>query len=960
MGIKCFECKKKNPLKKKEFNKNWYIVFSFLIPFVLMFLYYALENFSGFNKIVPDFVYEVLRNFGFSISKDEQQILVIDMWHQYFPFFKEMNEALKNGGSLLYQWNNGLGTSFLPIIAYYGASPLNLLSIIFPSNFLVEGMALLVITKIALASTFMFVYLKKTFDRNDMATLLFAVMYGMCSFNMGYSWCTMWLDVVMLLPLCILGFNRLVNEGKFLLYSIMLGLIMYSNYYIGFMVCVFIVCYYPVVYFSNPKNKGAKKFFGTTAEVVAFSALGCGLAAFMLVPTFLAMQNNSYMGSGFSATLSTYQTFIESLGNLLPGVHVTYRNGLPNIYCGFLTAILGITYFVNRKIATREKVLNGALLGFLLLSFNWNILNFVWHGFHFPNELPYRFSFLFSFVLITIAFKSFNNIQGISKKSIAGVATGIFAFILLLEAIKSEKFSYEVIYIAIASLVIYTLALYAYKKGKLKQWGSKLVIVIVAICEVAAVSFHSIAEVGSSSRDGYVATAKDVQSLLTTARGRSEGFYRIETAQKWTVNHPALYDYHGISEFSSVINTRLTDLARSLGVNAQKGANSMVYNHGTPVINALFNVKYIIGNNKRVAQDSHLDFVAESNGSTLYENKYPLSLGFMVKDSVYDYDVNGSSQRAVAQENLINLATGLDITLFKEIDSPEVSASNMTATYYGNGKITCSAPTNSKQPSTVSLEYVSDKDQDIYFGVTATGLSSIVISIGDGDEVKYPSQGRAAILAGGRAKAGDTIYIDINISAGKSGDIKSRVYGFDDDAWNKAYAALSKNMMTVTEYTDRTVSGTVTADEDGVLLTSIPYDKGWSVKVDGQKVDIKPFANALCAIPLTAGEHTIEFSFFTYGLTLGIIASIFCAGLLALIFFMSRKKTEKKEDGAKYDGTEISDCSTTEEQPVSLSETETAEEKLIEEDGQTEDLQPDESEQDEAIQQEEEPSDEKE
>ena len=451
-----------------------------------------------------------------------------------------------------------------------------------------------------------------------------------------------------------------------------------------------------------------------------------------------------------------------------------------------------------------------------------------------------------------------------------------------------------------------------------------------------------------------------MQSLLTTARGRSEGFYRIETAQNWTVNDPALYDYHGISEFSSVINTRLTDLARSLGVNAQKGANSMVYNHGTPVINALFNVKYIIGNNKRVAQDSHLDFVAESNGSTLYENKYPLSLGFMVKDSVYDYDVNGSSQRAVAQENLINLATGLDITLFKEIDSPEVSASNMTATYYGNGKITCSAPTNSKQPSTVSLEYVSDKDQDIYFGVTATGLSSIVISIGDGDEVKYTSQGRAAILAGGRAKAGDTIYIDINISAGKSGDIKSRVYGFDDDAWNKAYAALSKNMMTVTEYTDRTVSGTVTADEDGVLLTSIPYDKGWSVKVDGQKVDIKPFANALCAIPLTAGEHTIEFSFFTYGLTLGIIASIFCAGLLALIFFMSRKKTEEKEDGAKYGGTEISDCSTTEEQPVSLSETETAEEKLIEEDGQTEDLQPDESEQDEAIQQEEEPSDEKE
>ena len=332
----------------------------------------------------------------------------------------------------------------------------------------------------------------------------------------------------------------------------------------------------------------------------------------------------------------------------------------------------------------------------------------------------------------------------------------------------------------------------------------------------------------------------------------------------------------------------------------------------------------------------------------------------MVKNGIYDYDVNDSSQKVVAQENLINLATGLDVTLFKEIDSPEVSASNMTATYYGNGRITCSAPTNSKQPSTVSLEYVSDKDQDIYFGVTATGISSIVVAIGDGDEVKYPSQGRAAILAGGRAKAGETIYININLSAGKSGDIKSRVYGFDDDAWNKAYTELSKNMMSVTEYTDRTVSGTVKADEDGVLLTSIPYDKGWSVKVDGQKVDIKPFANALCAIPLTAGEHTIEFSFFTHGLTLGIIASIFCAGLLALIFFMSRKKPAKKNDEVKSDGAENSDCATAEEQPVNISETETAKEKSLEEDVRTESLQPDDSIRNKAIQQEEEPSGEQE
>lgn len=898
MGINIFGSKKKNPLKKKPFNKNWYIIFSFLIPFILMFLFYALENFSGFNKIVPEFVYTMLRNLGFSIRQDEQQILVIDMWHQYFPFFKELSETMKEGGSLLYQWNSGLGTSFLPIIAYYCASPLNLLSLVIPSSHLIEGMALLVIIKISLASEFMFIYLKKSFNRNDSATLLFAIMYGMCSFNMGYSWCTMWLDAVMLLPICVLGFNRLVDEGKFLLYSVTLGLIMYSNYYIGFMICVFMVCYFPVRYFSNPEKRGAKKFFSTTAEVIAFSALGCGLAAFMLVPTFLAMMNNSYMGKSFSAALSTYQTFIRSLGNLMPGVDVTYRNGLPNIYCGFLAAILGATYFVNKKIPTKEKVLHGALLGFFILSFNWNILNFIWHGLHFPNELPYRFSFLFSFVLITVAFKSFNNIEGVSKKGMAGVAAGIFAFLLLLEAIEKEQFSYEVIYISIALLVFYTLALYAYKKGKLKKWGSQLVLVIVAVCEIGAVSFYSIAHVGSSSRSGYVATYDDVQTLLNRARTESSGFFRTEMAQNWTVNDPALYDYNGVSEFSSVINTDFTSFLSSLGLNARQGANSIVYEHSSPVVNSLFNIKYIIGNGKTVANDSSLKLVAKSNGSTLYENKYPLSLGFMVKNSIYDYNKSYTT-RADAQEKFVNLATGLDVSLFREIDSPAVSATNMTATYNGNGRIACSNIVNSKQTSKVSLEYVSDREQDIYFRVSASGINSITVSVGDGDEIKYPSQGRDTMIAGGHAKEGDTVYIDVTFSAGKTDTLRARVYGFNKDSWEKAYAQLGKNMMTVTDYTDRTVRGTVTADEDGVLLTSIPYDKGWSVKVDGKKVDIKPLANALCAIPLTAGEHTVEFSFFTHGLTLGIVASVFCAGVLALIFFLSKKKPDRKMNGAK-------------------------------------------------------------
>ena len=82
----------------------FYFLLSFIIPAVIMTL--AFKK----NGIHP---------FG------DNQMLVVDLWHQYFPFFKVVREKLMSGGSFLYSWSNGLGTNFLSLISYYAASPLN-------------------------------------------------------------------------------------------------------------------------------------------------------------------------------------------------------------------------------------------------------------------------------------------------------------------------------------------------------------------------------------------------------------------------------------------------------------------------------------------------------------------------------------------------------------------------------------------------------------------------------------------------------------------------------------------------------------------------------------------------------------------------------------------------------------------------------------------------------------------
>ena len=133
------------------------------------------------------------------------QIAVIDMYHQYVPFLGELQYKLQEGGSLFYTWNGAGGSNFWNLIAYYGASPLNLLLVLFPKKFLMEGITLILVIKVGLAGSFMAMYLKYADKARDWGIVAFATMYALCSYVLAGHWCIVWMDAVMLLPLCILG-----------------------------------------------------------------------------------------------------------------------------------------------------------------------------------------------------------------------------------------------------------------------------------------------------------------------------------------------------------------------------------------------------------------------------------------------------------------------------------------------------------------------------------------------------------------------------------------------------------------------------------------------------------------------------------------------------------------------------------------------------------------------------------
>ena len=212
----------------------------------------------------------------------QYSMLYSDMYHQYYPFFVEFRRALRSGDGLLYTWSVGLGMDYLGLIAYYLASPLNLLSVLVPEAWLLDFFSLLVPVKLGLAGLFFGIFLKKTFGKDDLSLAVFGGAYGLCAWALGYQWNIMWLDTFALLPLVVLGMVSLLREKKFVLYTLSLFLAVAANYYIGLFVCIFVFLLFFV--YEICRWEGWKKFFADLFRIGCFSILAIAMTAFLELP----------------------------------------------------------------------------------------------------------------------------------------------------------------------------------------------------------------------------------------------------------------------------------------------------------------------------------------------------------------------------------------------------------------------------------------------------------------------------------------------------------------------------------------------------------------------------------------------------------------------------------------------------------------------------------------------------
>ncbi len=847
----------------------------------------------------------------------DNTMLYSDMYHQYYPFFVEFRETLRSGGSLLWNWSVGLGMDYLGLIAYYLGSPLNLLSVLVPDGWVLDYFSLLMPIKIGLASGFFALMLKKLYGKEDWTLTLFGSFYGMCAWALGYQWNIMWLDTFALLPLVMLGTVLLLRDKKYVLYTISLFLSIFANYYVGFFVCIFVFLFF--FCYELCRFKSVWRTLGDLARIGFFTVLAIGMTAILELPALAALQDtyssvnkfpegftvNMVTGEGVQLAKEAWETFkaakeageasfglwwdaikasyppvmegmAQVAGQMGGGQMLTYIDGLPNLYCGVLPVALGFLFLLAKNIKLRDKICCVFFLLLFMLSFIIRQLDYIWHGFHFTNQIPYRFSFLFSFVLLYMAYRAWLERESFRLWQIllGGVlAAGIF----LADKTKWTNSVYVVTNFSFLGLYLLTMCYGCFhlrvknpvreeetsvgelaeetaaepvqeaveeaqdkpafwgepylsaflswhwvpeRKLRLRQSAALMAVLLALELVLHVVNFT--AKFSIYDYD-YPKGEEDAQSMFDYLREREAvlDFFRTEVTHAQTLNDGALNGYNGISTFTSSANVRTTEFMEALGYAGRNNWNRYCWEESSPVANLFLNLLYMVERDTTPAENSYFDTLHSYHGITLMKNKAYLPLGFLTEPELAEVDFS-TSDAFVLQNRMFRAATGVKSAVWSQISGKyfEVTAGSgvKIKNKYDSGYTSFKSGTQDTR-----LTYTYSIQEEGFMCLDLTLYANKKFSVWhNGLRLYSETYSLPMTMAVCDVKPGDTVEVIVECAAQTDSAVSIKGYMLDQEVFWEGYEILSASTLQLTEFSDTYISGVIKCDRDGLLYTSVP------------------------------------------------------------------------------------------------------------------------------------------
>ena len=816
---------------KKNLKKYLPEILTFIVPILIMLISCIVNKTYPFGK-------EILPKY--------------DGYYQYAGFTSYYKNVLLGNESLFYSFKGLLGYNFYATSIYYMFNPTNLLCIFSTSENILEYYTFIILLRIGLSGFTMCKYLKYKFkNQSNLRYIIFSISYALMAYNVCYFFNYMYFDTVVLFPIVVLGLDKLIYERKNRLYIISLTLSIISNFYIGYMVCIFSLLYfiYNIVIYKLDKN--------IIKDFIISSLLSGFMCMIIIIPEASELLKGKALlyASNKAEYFKFNMNFLNIFYKFLPGSTSNYdlKYGMVNIYVSLFVIILVIKYFFNKKISKKERITTLIFILFFLLSISFNLLDFAWQLFQRPIWYPNRYIFTFSFFLITIAMKEITNIT--YKTNIKENLIIIISFILLtLYSIISLKIHNDDLKIISYILGIILILQYTFF---LNNKNAKYLLVMLFFIEVTTNAIFTLKIMGKTTTMTQYKTNEEINEKavkhIKEIENKDNNFYRMELSTSTVHNSPSLLNYNGINHFNSVKNAKTLNFLNKFNYQVTDDT-SVEFNNYNPYLTSLLGIKYINGSKDEMYYEN-----VYNENPYMYLNKDALSLGYMI----YNKEFKESNSSYQNTENLINSMLNTDIKRYKVFDN--FNGEDTEIKEIDNKKYVISK-------TSIKIE-MEDKASNSMFLIPSRNISFVAsysIFIND-EEIKDAVIKQSPIFI----NKGDTYKIIIKSNLSKTELNSLKWYQIDYDKYIEAINELKKNEFNITKYNkDNHIEGNIDVNNDkNVLLLTIPYDKGWNIYVDDNKVNYDICFDSFICLDLDKGKHNIKMNYVPSGFIVGLIIS---------------------------------------------------------------------------------------
>ncbi|WDF83139.1 YfhO family protein [Lacticaseibacillus pabuli] len=810
-----------------------------------------------------------------------------DFSNQYIGLMNFLHQVVLGRADAAYSFGSGLGGGMIADWAYYLLSPFNLLAMPFGPAAMPDVVYLIICLKVACAAAAFDWLARQRWTRlNPALRLTLALGYALMGYVMIYQREFMWLDALVFLPLIIGGLLRVLAGRSVALYTVSLAVMLVANYYVGFMICVFLPIFALYHLYAEQTELTGVVTLKRLGRFIWASLLAALSASIVLVPTFASLLGGKLGVNTGQPILPTTTHPLPVFSRLLIGAvddHIDLHPGalsLPTLYVSGLLLISALLFFTLRRIAGRQKIGAALVFAFFLIVGFAPKLYLLMHGGANPVGYPYRYAFLIGFWLVylagdTLLAASERRLPRNAVFSAAGIAL-VFTVYLLLRRSALDASAWRILLTGLLWLAACFVLLMAATRWR-RYWAVAALGLVVLDLGINAAMITS--QKRTASMSDYRQYARQMRGLTNAIKadaGTNPQPYRVGSNLMRGIDRGdgLTYSYASASIFSSNLAKGTPALMRLLG---QPSAEYYIqYSNGTALTDAIFGMDYLIGTTRDGKQENarhaaqvfgyRHDLVGKkvttSGRETVYANPLAAPLAFVLPGETGAKLLGGDSLNN--QSRILQSWSGDHAALTKpvKIAAPRVS-------YHGR-RYTWTLP------AATARQYV--QLAPAYFAKhTHMRLNGKRVQI-------FPGYSTPVLL--GVGKHAQAVKLTVTFKHKQKAALPPVTAAVIREAQlRRTVAKLQQGALHFSTRLGSHMVATATTTKSATVMTTIPADSGWHVKVDGKRVSTgKGLRGIFMTVPIQeAGKHTVQFDYHVPYWRLGVLMTLLGIALIVLV-----------------------------------------------------------------------------